>query len=56
MTASPIRCRYADLPGRSGACGAFTIEHHARASSLGLCCVDAAFYDVDDHPPVGGAR
>ncbi len=55
MTASPIRCRYADLPGRSGACGAFTIEHHARASSLGLCCVDAAFYDVTDQP-AGGAR
>lgn len=55
MTASPIRCRYADLPGRSGACGAFTIEHHARASSLGLCCVDAAFYDVTDQP-AGGAQ
>jgi len=55
MTASPIRCRYADLPGRSGACGAFTIEHHAHAAALGLCCVDAAFYDVTDQP-VGGAR
>ena len=55
MTASPIRCRYADLPGRSGACGAFTIEHHARASSHGLCCVDAAFYDVTDQP-AGGAQ
>ena len=55
MSAPTITCRYANT-GRSAMCGAFTIEHHAHAAALGVCCVDAAFYDVDDHPPVGGAR
>jgi hypothetical protein len=53
MSAPTITCRYAGRPGWAGACGAFTIEHHARAAALGLCCVETAFYDADE---VGGAR
>jgi hypothetical protein len=45
---APIVCRYANRPGWAGACGAFTVEHHARAAALGMCCVDAAFGDLDD--------
>lgn len=48
MSATPITCRYADRPGRAGACGAFDTEHHARAAALNVCCVDLAFHDVDD--------
>ena len=54
MTASPISCRYADLPGRAAACGAFDTEHHARAAEAGLCCATLAFTGtpVDpDWPP-----
>ena len=47
MTAQPITCRYAGRKGRVAACGAFESEHHARAADLGLCCVDAAFRDLD---------
>lgn len=54
MSAPTITCRYANT-GRSAMCGAFTIEHHAHAAALGVCCVDAAFYDVTDQL-AGGPR
>jgi len=48
MSSAPIVCRYANRPGRAGACGAFDTEHHARAAALSVCCVELAFHDVDD--------
>ena len=47
MSAPAIRCRYADLPGRAAACGAFDTEHHARAAEAGLCCATLAFTGTD---------
>lgn len=49
MTAAPpITCRYAHVSGYGAACGAFSSEHHARASEAGVCCADLAFRDVGD--------
>lgn len=46
MSAEPITCRYANRPGWSAACGAFSREHHARAAEAGVCCVVLAFSDL----------
>jgi len=41
-----IACRYASRLDVGAACGAFSLEHHARAAQAGVCCVTLAFQDV----------